>query len=213
MPLDDATKQEITGLIAGAVTSALEPITKRLNGQSALLDKLSKPPDLTPEGEIPPNTPPGVREFMLKLRDRQNRIDGEWERLNTARIRSRLAAALVNAGVPEPRAPFVAEALQVREPQKFLLDGDEVVRREAPEAQPISLDDFALTWLATPAGRAFLPERVNPRLGEMGETQRRPRTAADLEQAPVIRATDLPSDAFDAKGRIIPEKVPGGGSA
>jgi len=198
MALDEADLKAIQELLDARVGTALGPVADRLNKQSAIIEGLRK---AKPDADPKPGSgdPPGTAERLRKIEQDQKALLDRETRLNRRAMALAIARALKRYGVPEQLAGDAADVILSREGDRWALsdDGDQATRREAPDADPVSAEDWAKGWTATDHGRAYLPTKPAPQFhrpqspGKPGGAARQRFTRDDLAKGRIPAGIDM----------------------
>jgi hypothetical protein len=168
---EDKTSSTETDQSKASVTrQELEALLERVNQQSGILGKITKALEKLTEpkastAKIDDNINQGV-EARLKLLEEREKKSLEKESSTRMRIiQTKLARALVDAGVQPTMAEDLSRVVLQRESAKFQMDDEtEDVLVNTSGDEKINLQRFSQLYLMSDKGKPYLGSKKNPNI-------------------------------------------------
>lgn len=175
-------------------------ILKRIDSQSALINKLQKRLESTPQEKPNADAPkPDPLAQQVKELVEERKIAREKEERRRAKsIRTAVKSELLESGVNPQFLDDLSDLLVSRNSGVLQVDDDDnVFFRATDDVDPQPVQEWVKTYLATDKGRAYLKPKQNPSSaglsgrGSAGANAVRRVTAADLEAGRVTTSDVL----------------------
>jgi len=193
------TLDQVMQAVKAALDEAISPINTRLNGQSAAIENLRKG-----KQEDPPTQqqkqPEGLEARVKALEAKDAELAAREATITSRQITQGVSAALQKHGVSDVLAADLAEVQARRLGEKLSLsESGDVLFRDAADAEPISVDQWAGLFMATDRGKAYIPPKRNPQTGGLDSAASMPTPTRVVDRTALSAGAVDPADAAAGK--------------
>lgn len=201
-PVDNPTPADGPANELAEMKALYSGLLKRLDSQSGIIEIMRK--RLGQMDEQPATGTPakneGLEARVKSLEERDKALTERERRMTTRQIQQSVSRALAASGIPAVQAEDLAEVMVSRTPDKFTLnDAGNVSVVEGDGA--LDVKQWAGLFCETERGKAYLPQKQNPRLGlepnkGQGTKPKRVVTRDDLRSGAVKGSELLTGDVI-----------------
>lgn len=189
-PVDVVSRKEFVELL------------KRIDGQSALLNRLEKVAQKPPQEAAPQQDP--LAERVKVLEEAKAKVDARNAAQKNREALQKIESALVAGGIDPKSAPRAAKLLQLEHGKNIDVDDDSfAVRYRESENVATPIDQWVGAWLKTDDAAVFFPTRRNPQVANALRGEGDAKGTRTVSQADLASGKVSTEDILKGKVKIL----------